>query len=293
MSQPNRNDMYDRRALQRDFDTAAESYDEVAVLQREVADRLAQRLDMIRMQPRRLLDLGSGSGAGAALLRRRYRQAEIIQVDLAHAMLRRARKRAPRWFSRQRFVQADARALPLVAGSIDMAYSNLMLQWLEQPQAVFSELRRCMRTGGLFIFSSFGPDTLHELRASWAVVDDAPHVHSFIDLHDLGDALVRAGFEHPVMEMEIIRLTYPDCRTLMRELQQLGAQNALAGRRRALTGRRRLQAMIAAYEQYRDAGRLPATFEVIYGHAWASASIPAAGEVRIPLANLQRPGKRT
>lgn len=284
---------YDRRAMRRDFNSAATTYDDVAVLQRTVAERLDERLDLIRLQPQRILDLGSGSGAGAKLLTRRYRKPELLQVDLAHAMLQQARRHAPRWFSRQHFIQADAHALPLAADSVDMVFSNLMLQWVEQPDAVFAELRRCLRVGGLLIFSSFGPDTLCELRASWAAVDDSPHVHRFIDLHDLGDALVRAGFEHPVMEMEKLRLTYPDCHALMREMQRLGAQNALTGRRRSLTGRQRLTAMIAEYEKFREAGRLPATFEVVYGHAWTTVAAPVTGEVRIPLAQLRRSGKRT
>lgn len=289
---PDHDYRYDRRALRRDFDSAATTYDDVAVLQRTVAERLDERLDVMRIQPQRILDLGSGSGTGAKLMTRRYRKAELVQIDLAHAMLHRARRHAPRWFSRQRFIQADARALPLVADSIDLVFSSLMLQWTEQPDEVFAELRRSLRVGGLLIFSSFGPDTLRELRASWAAVDDAPHVHRFIDLHDLGDALIRAGFEHPVMEMETLCLTYRDCHALMREMQQLGAQNALTGRRRSLTGRRRLSAMIAEYEKFRDAGRLPATFEVIYGHAWVAATSASTGEARIPLEQLRRPGKR-
>jgi malonyl-CoA O-methyltransferase len=288
---PGMDDALDRRALLRDFDTAAETYDKVAVLQRTVAERLVERLEIINITPDRIVDLGSGSGAGANLLTQRYRRARILQVDLAPAMLRLARKRAPRWFSRQHFVQADARSLPLAAGMVDMVFSNLMLQWLEQPAAAFTEIRYGLRTGGLLMFSSFGPDTLKELRASWAAVDEAPHVHRFMDMHDLGDALVRAGFEHPVMEMEQITLTYGDCQALMRELQQLGAQNVHIGRRRSLTGRRRMQAMIAAYEQYRQADRLPATFEVIYGHAWASA-VRSGGEVRVPISHLRHPDKR-
>lgn len=284
----------DRRAVARDFDKAAGTYDKVAVLQGAVLERLLERLDVIRLQPQHILDLGSGSGAAARQLTRRYRRARVLQLDIAHAMLRHARKRTWRWFSRQQFVQADACRLPLAPASLDFVFSNLMLQWIDDPQQVFRELGSCLRPGGLIQFASFGPDTLQELRASWAAADSAPHVNQFIDMHDLGDALVQAGFTDPVMEVEHFHLTYRDAYALMRELQQLGAQNGLIQRRRSLTGPRRLRAMVAAYEAYRDRqGRLPATFEVVYGHAWAPQQLPqrqdpASGEVRVPFSMLKK-----
>lgn len=287
----------DRRTVARDFDTAAATYDRVAVLQRTVLERLLERLDMIRLQPGVIVDLGSGSGSAARQLARRYRRADLLQLDIAHGMLSRARKRSWRWFSRQHFIQADALALPLAPASVDFAFSNLMLQWIDQPETAFRELRRCLRPGGLVQFASFGPDTLQELRASWSAVDESPHVSPFIDMHNIGDALVQAGFQDPVMETDYFYLTYPDCYALMRELQQLGAQNALAARRRSLTGRRRLQGMVAAYEQFRDADdRLPATFEVVFGHAWVpdqpqQSRDPASGEVHVPL-NALKGGRR-
>ena len=286
--------LLDRRAIARDFNTAAATYDRVAVLQRAVLERLLERLEIIRLQPRVILDLGSGSGGGARRLARRYRQASVLQLDIARDMLRRARRQTWRWFSRQHFIQADALALPLAPASVDFAFSNLMLQWIDRPDDAFNELRRCLRPGGLVQFASFGPDTLHELRASWSAVDAAPHVSPFIDMHNIGDALVRAGFLDPVMEAEHFHLTYPDCYALMRELQQLGAQNALTARRRSLTGRRRLEGMVNAYEQFRDQdSRLPATFEVVYGHAWVpeqprQSRDADTGAVHVPLESLKR-----
>ncbi|MDZ7734987.1 MAG: malonyl-ACP O-methyltransferase BioC [Gammaproteobacteria bacterium] len=287
-------EVLDRRIVARDFDTAAATYERVAVLQHTVLERLLERLDVIRLQPRVILDLGSGSGSAARRLARRYRHARLLQLDIAYGMLRQARAQSWRWFSRQRFIQADALALPLAAGSTDFVFSNLMLQWVDRPEQVFTELHRCLRPGGLVQFASFGPDTLQELRASWAAVDEAPHVSPFVDMHNVGDALVRAGFADPVMEAEHFCLTYPDCYALMRELQQLGARNALAARRRTLTGHRRLRGMVAAYEQFRQPdGRLPATFEVVYGHAWVPAqpqqtADPDSGEVHVPLTALKR-----
>jgi len=172
-----------------------------------------------------------------------------------------------------------------------MVFSNLMLQWCNDPDRVFSEFNRVLRPGGLLLFTSFGPDTLKELRAAWGAADGHTHVSRFIDMHDLGDALLRAGLGEPVMDAETITLSYTDVRGLMRDLKTMGARNATAGRSRGLTGRRRLAAMEASYERLRTDGRLPATWEVVYGHAWAGTT-PAGpgerGEVTVPLAQLGR-----
>lgn len=290
------NNWLDAHAVSRDFDRAAATYDKAAVLQRVVLERLFERLDVIRLQPERILDLGSGSGAAAADLARRYRRAQIIQIDVARSMLMHARKQAPRWFSRQHFVQADCTRLPVAPASFDFVFSSLLLQWVSDLDAVFGQLRDSLRPDGLIQFASFGPDTLKELRSSWARVDSAPHVSPFVDMHNVGDALVRAGFIDPVMEVEHFHLTYADVYALMRELQQLGAQNSLRARRRSLTGARRLRAMVTAYEQdWQDRdGRIPATFEVVYGHAWVSQQSrqqrEADGAVRIPVSSLKRRG---
>jgi malonyl-CoA O-methyltransferase len=182
-------------------------------------------------------------------------------------MLRVARQRR-RWFSAQRFVCADAQALPLAPDSVDLVFSNLTVQWCNDPAAVLAEVWRVLRPGGLFMFTSLGPDTLRELRAAWRAVDGATHVSAFIDMHDLGDALGRSGFEQPVLDVERFCLTYADVRALAVDLKSIGAGNVTAGRRRQLTGRAAWSAMEAAYEASRSEGRLPATYEVIYAHAW-------------------------
>ncbi|MCS3903322.1 malonyl-CoA O-methyltransferase [Methylohalomonas lacus] len=292
------NNWLDSRAVTRDFDRAAGTYDKVAVLQRAVLERLFERLDVIRLKPERILDLGSGSGAAAAGLARRYRRAQVIQLDIAHGMLRHARRRAPRWFSRQRFVQADVAQLPIAPASIDFVFSSLMLQWVADLPGVFAQLRRSLRADGLIQFASFGPDTLKELRASWAAVDDSPHVNPFVDMHNVGDALVQVGFSDPVMEADTFHLTYSDVHALMRELKQLGAQNGLSDRRRSLTGVQRLRAMVDAYNAaWRQSdGRIPASFEVVYGHAWVPAQPPqqrtADGDVHVPLTSLKKRAER-
>jgi len=190
-------------------------------------------------------------------------------------------------------VCADAAGLPLRTGSVDLVFSNLMLQWCSDPDAVFSECRRVLKPGGLLTYTTFGPDTLVELRRAWATVDDLTHVNRFIDMHDLGDAMIRSGFAAPVMDVERCTLTYADAHALMRDLKAIGAHNINAGRARALTGKSRLTRMIAAYEAFRREGRLPATYEIVYGQAWAAGSAaagdsPRDGEVRIPVSRITR-----
>jgi malonyl-CoA O-methyltransferase len=285
----------DKQRVRRAFDRAAGDYDRVAVLQREVGKRLLERLDYIRLQPSTVADIGAGTGQLSKELARLYREARVIAVDLAPNMLHAARRRAgtlARLFHRQHFVCADAERLPLADQSTDMVISNLTAQWCGDLDRLFAEFRRIIRPGGMALFSTFGPDTLKELRDSWAAADGAVHVSAVIDMHDIGDALLRGGFADPVMDAERFTLTYPDVRALMHELKLLGAHNAAAGRHRGLTGKGRLRTMTAAYEGYRHNGTLPATFEVVYGLAWAPATTAGKaaenGVVQIPLSALQR-----
>ena len=279
----------DKGAARRAFDTAAGGYDQVAVLQREIGERMLERLGYIRLAPRRLLDLGCGTGLSLDGLAHRYRRAELIALDFAPNMLRLARRRG-HWLNRPRLLCADAEQVPLADDSVDLVFSNATLQWVNDLDATFRELLRVLRPGGLLLFSTFGPDTLRELRAAWAVADGGAHVSSFLDMHDIGDALVRAGFADPVMDVERMTLTYADIGDLMRDLKRLGARNALTARARGLTGRRRFAAVAEAYERERRDGRLPATYEVVHGHAWVSAKAQrqfVTGDgVAIPLAAI-------
>lgn len=282
----------DRQAVRRAFDRAATTYDAAAVLQREVGNRLLERLDYMRLQPARILDLGSGTGFATAPLSKRYAEAQLISLDLAPDMLRHARvlqqEQNKGWLSRlikrpsPRFhwLCADGEKLPLASDSIDMVFSNLALQWCD-PARIFAEAARVLKPGGLLLFSTFGPDTLKELRAVFSEVDAMPHVNEFIDMHDLGDALVQARLADPVMDMENLTLTYADVTTLMRELKDIGAHNSLPGRNGGLMGKTRWQRMCAAYEQFRKDGRLPATYEVLYGHAWKSTQKKTASDVQV------------
>jgi malonyl-CoA O-methyltransferase len=282
----------ERREVRRAFGRAARDYDAAAELQQRVRGELLERLDLVRIEPAAVLDLGTGTGHAAVGLKRRYPKAQVVALDLAESMLQEAGRRQT-LLRRFRRVCADAARLPFRSGSFDIVFSNLMLQWCNEPDRVFAECRRVLRPGGLLSFATFGPDTLIELRRAWAAVDDHVHVSRFIDMHDLGDALVRAGLAEPVMDVERHVLEYAQVRELMRELKAIGAHNASVGRPRGLTGKGALARMIAAYETFRRDGQVPATYEVVFGHAWAPVTEPRprsspTGETRIPLSQIGR-----
>ena len=263
----------DRLAVRRAFSRAAASYAKTAVLQREVEDRLLERLEYAARAPERVLDLGSGPGRASVAMRERFPKAQVIALDAALPMLAQLRRH---WWRPVQGVCGEAESLPLRTGSVDLVFSSLCLQWCSDLPRVLDELRRVLRPGGLLLLSSFGPDTLKELRASWAAADSAAHVNRFADMPVVGDALMAAGFRDPVLDLETWTLTYGDAKTLMRELKAIGASNADADRPRGLTGKARLQRMLAAYEPLRRDGVLPATYEVIYAQAFA----PAEGQPR-------------
>ena len=287
----------DKRWLRDSFDRAAQHYDKAAVLQHEVGKRMLERLELVRIQPRIITDIGAGTGRQTRVLARSYPQARTVALDLAPNMLIRARQQLSWWQRRQHrqcFVCADAERLPLRDSSVDLLFSNLTLQWCDDLDHVFREFHRVLRPGGLLLFSSFGPDTLHELRISWQSVDAHNHVNAFIDMHDIGDALLRSGLGETVMDMEMITLTYADLRSLMTDLKVIGAHNITAGRPRGLTGRRRLQQLISAYEAFRNQDNLlPASYEVIYGHAWKGVAQAVTtqrlsdGSISVPLSVLR------
>lgn len=285
----------DRPGMRASFDRASASYEAAAVLQARVADELLSRLDPFKFAPEVVLDLGAGTGRMTSALKQRYRRALVVALDLAPGMLREAR-RHQHLFRRFERVCGDAMRLPLADASVDVVVSSLMLQWCDPPDRVFAEVRRVLKPGGFFAFSTFGPDTLKELRSAWAEADGYNHVNHFIDMHDVGDALVRAGLTEPVLDVDRMQLTYPDALALMRDLKAIGAHNVTAGRPRALVGRSRLRQMQSAYEAFRRDGRLPASYEVVYGVTWGAAGRPATpsidGEVRIAPGAIRRRGER-
>jgi len=281
------------------FADAAQQYDDVAILQRQTADELLERLSLVTLQPQTILDLGAGTGRNLSLLAQHYPDAELIAVDIAPAMLKQAQYRykqdlgLKRWLPGQhkaRFLAGDAESLPLADNSVDMIYANLSLQWCE-PQKCFAEIQRVLRPGGLVSFTTLGPDTLHELRQAWAAVDDYPHVNIFYDMHDIGEAMMNSGLAEPVLDVERMTLTYDTAMALMKDLKELGAHNVNSGRRRGLTGKDALQKMIASYEQFRQQGVLPASYEVVYGHAWCGEPAQqqtSDGTIKVPVSQISR-----
>ncbi|MDH5183136.1 MAG: malonyl-ACP O-methyltransferase BioC [Gammaproteobacteria bacterium] len=265
----------DKRLIKASFDLSAARYDEVAVLQREVAKRLIERLDYIRFTPKLILDIGAGTGGNSKELMQVYPKAKVISADLSTGMLDYAKRHAShwkRWSGRQRFIAADMEQLPFADASVDMVFSSLTLQWCQDLEQVFHECRRVLKPGGMMMYSTLGPDTLKELRQSWQQADGYVHVNAFMDMHDVGDAMVRAQLAEPVMDVETYTLTYEDVNQLMRELKILGAHNINAGRSHGLTGKGAYQRMRQVYEGYRRDGVLPVTYEVVNGHAWAPES---------------------
>ena len=265
----------DKKQLRTAFERAASSYDQAAVLQREISNRMLSRLEYIKYRPEVILDAGSGTGYGSQQLAKRYPSSQLIAIDIAYAMLLQARPNSA-WWQRilplqqqhSHYVCADIEQFPIKNDSVGLIWSNLALQWCNDLNRTFAEMHRILRTDGLLMFSTFGPDTLKELRQSFAKTDSYRHVNRFVDMHDIGDLLVNNRFSTPVMDMEYITLTYDEVISVMRDLKAIGAHNVIRGRQQGLMGKKRWQHAIDAYETLRREGKLPATFEVVYGHAW-------------------------
>ncbi|HEY9052797.1 MAG TPA: malonyl-ACP O-methyltransferase BioC [Gammaproteobacteria bacterium] len=277
----------EKNRIKKHFDLKASSYESSAVLQNEVCQRMLQRLDYVALQPQVVLDAGAGTGRSVRALMKRYKSTQLVAMDLSPAMLMQTRQKSG-WWRKPDLVCADAECLPLADASVDLVFSNLMLQWCLYEQ-VFAEFWRVLKPGGLLMFSSFGPDTLKELRSSWAALDDDVHVNQFVDMHDLGDALLAAGMAEPVMDVDMFTLTYPDAKSVMQDLKKIGANTTVNKNNRGLLTPAKLQKVIDAYESYRVNELLPATFEVVYGHAWKSEknfSRKKTSEFQIPISDI-------
>ncbi|SDV48244.1 methyltransferase domain-containing protein [Chitinasiproducens palmae] len=277
--------------VRRVFERRAATFDDVSFLPREIATRMASRLDYIKVEPQRVLDAGCGPGSDLSALQLRYADAGVIGVDLSRRMLSRAAaerglSRMPGWLKRfipssRQVVQADFARLPFADATFDLLWSNLALHWHPRPDRVFPEWRRVLGAGGLLMFSVFGPDTLKEVRAAWRVAEDRlglpprEHVLPFVDMHDFGDMLVANGFETPVMDMETLTITYRSPEALLADVRRLGAyvpmhrSDAEADAPSGGLGSRRLRdALSEALDERFQSGTLPLTFEIAYGHAW-------------------------
>ncbi|MBL0353014.1 MAG: methyltransferase domain-containing protein [Candidatus Dechloromonas phosphoritropha] len=272
----------DRLQVGRRFSRAAANYDQADFLVREIDRRMQERLDYVNIQPARIVDLGCSRGGSFAGLAARYPQAQLVGLDISPAMLQAGQVPRPgwqRWLGRGRQneaqrLAADAVKLPLKSQSTAIVWSNLLLHWLDDPLPALAEAHRVLEVGGLIMFSTLGPDSLKELRSAFA--DGYAHTQRFIDMHDFGDMLVGCGFADPVMDMEVLTLTYDKFDDLLGDLRAAGSGCAMKARRHGLTGRQSWARARAAYERLRRAGKLPATFEVVYGHAWKVAPKQAA-----------------
>lgn len=262
----------DKSRMRQSFHRAAKQYDAAAILQRQVREEMFSRLDVVKLEPGVILDAGCGTGHGLSALLKRFKKAQGIALDIAEGMLSRSKALYPWyrfWQASPRFVCADIEAMPIATASVDMVWSNLAVQWCNDMDAVLREFRRVLKPEGLLMFATLGPDTLKELRA--ASGNDHTHVSRFIDMHDIGDALTRAGFSAPVLDVMHYTLTYDTVESVMRDLKAIGAHNATVGRAKGLSGKRFLQNLRQGYEVFRRDGKLPATYEVVFVHAWTGS----------------------
>ncbi len=289
--------IFDRRQIRRAFGRAANSYSQAAALQREIESRLLEQLAYLDdKKPQRIVDLGCGPGQASGWLKKRWPRAHVIALDSAMPMLA-AAKQYSRWWRPLHRLCADARALPLADQSIDLVFSNLCLQWVDDLPAVLNELRRVMRPQALLVFTSFGPDTLQELRAAYQQASHDPPVSPFAPIQAIGDALLQTGFRNPVLDRDYITLTYTDAAAMIRELKAIGATDARQQRPRGLAGRKRLSEIQRAYRVDND-GRVQSTWEVITAMAWAPDPAQprrqaSADIVSVPLAQIPIRRKRS
>ncbi len=271
----------DKARARASFGRAAETYDAAAILQKQVRTEMLSRLDLVKLNPKVILDAGCGTGMASHALQNKYEKSQVVSLDFAYPMLQKTRKtrghlglvrqlKSLLGGTKQNLLCADIEALPLATASTGLIWSNLAIQWCNDLDTALQEFHRVLQPEGLLMFSTFGPDTLRELRiaSSAASGNEYTSVSRFIDMHDIGDALVRAGFSAPVLDVERFTLTYDDVKSVMRDLKSIGAHNATDGRARGLLGRGFFEKLAASYEQFRQDGKLPATFEVVYGHAW-------------------------
>jgi len=272
------------RDIRRRFDRAAASFDDSDFVHAVTREGLAARLEPLLLEPTTILDLGSATGATGRLLRKRFKRAHIVSLDLSQRMLRQVQKQKP-WFSRASFVQGDANRLPFAEAAFDMVVANQLLPFAPQPQPVFEEVARVLVPGGVFAFATLGPDSLRELRQAWRGVSDDAHVNRFLDMHDIGDAAVRSGLRDPVLDVDRMRVSYEKPEAFFADLTALGGRNSLQNRSRSLTGKVRFGAMKAALA---DPGTLTLDLELVYGHCWGSGAPPTDGEVRINAVQIGR-----
>jgi malonyl-CoA O-methyltransferase len=271
--------------IRRRFDNAADDFDDADFVHRVTRDGLLSRIQPMAVDANVVIDLGSATGSAVRLLEKRFRGARVVAVDLSGRMLGKLQRKRS-WFSKIAAVQGDARALPFADASVDVFFANMLLPWIDDPAAVFDEIARVLRPDGLFAFATLGPDSLLELRDAWRAVDEGVHVRRFADMHDIGDALVRAGLRDPVLDVDRLTVSYEDSDSLFRDITATGARNSLQQRARGLVGRRRFRAMADALFGTGTSAGAALSFELVYGHCWGGTPRSAADGVPIDAANI-------
>jgi len=281
---------FNKNTIARSFSLVAPRYDAAAFIQKAVGERLLERLALLKTPPKTILDIGAGTGSLTQVLQKKYPTSDVLGIDLAHGMMQFAEQQQPwqPWKKKPRYACGDAERLPLRTHSIDLIFSNLTFQWCTSLAQVFAECKRVLKPHGALFFATLGPHTLQELRNSWQNVDDFTHVNTFIDMHDIGDSLLNAQIAAPVIDMEMVTVQYARVRDLLHDLKATGAHNMHSLRPKGCAGKTRFARMLKTYETFKDTEKstYPATFEVIYGHAWQSDTTlfrqDEQGIVRIP-----------
>ncbi len=273
------------RDIQRRFDRAAPSFDDSDFVHEVTRQGLAARLEPLLLEPQTILDLGSATSATGRLLRKRFKRAHIVSLDLSQRMLRQGQKKKS-WLSRASFIQGDANRLPFADAAFDMVVANQLLPFAPKPRPVFEEIARVLVPGGVFAFATLGPDSLREIARAWASVDSGIHVTPFADMHDIGDGLVGAGLRDPVLDVDRLTIRYESADKLFADLTRAGARNALADRARGLAGRASFAAMTAALAD--GGGKITLDLELVYGHCWGAGPKNDPGSYRIDASHIPR-----
>ncbi|MBS0287117.1 MAG: malonyl-ACP O-methyltransferase BioC [Proteobacteria bacterium] len=284
-----------KKDIARSFSLAAATYDKAAFVQKEIANRLLSRLDLLKNPPATILDVGAGTGCVTRLLQQKFTKSKIIGLDLAQGMSLFAKSKQPwqLWKNKPFYICGDAETLPFKNKSFDLIYSNFTLQWCFNLPAVFSEFKRVLKPNGMLFFTTLGPQTLIELRKSFQQASSYQHVNEFTDMHDIGDMLLNTQFSDPVMDMEIITATYPNVKQILEDLKATGARNMNFNRAKGIFGKQTLKRMVQAYDNFKlPGGVYPVSYEIIYGHAWQQERFvhkqDEDGLVRIPADKIPR-----
>ena len=287
--------MLNKKRISKDFSNAVDTYDAAAIVQQEICNRALERLQMLKLEPSTILDIGSGTGKSVRGLQAQFPNSHVMASDVAMPMLVYLNQMQPSLQHKASIMCCDAEQLSIKNESVDLVFSTSTFQWCEDLNLVFAECLRILKPDGVLVFSTFGPDTLKELRQSWARVDQQDHVHRFIDMHHIGDLLLAHHYVDPVVDMEVITIEYQHARQLLRDLKDTGSRGKFGIEEdrfsSGLMGKKKFQQFEAAYERYRQKNDLlPASYEVIYGYARKlslTKDKTTASEVRIPINQIK------